>query len=198
MNNNELLQNLTETMSQHGFRKLASSKNSLDIVLILKRQTIMTNRAIVVVAPTQMPINIHEYLKKVRKSVAFKCRFFPVFWGIGIQVVVISDGISKSIFNPMQFVAKVDNQWAIIQSVFFVDPSEKIYYHARTWGQIITGKYQDAISKTLSTYFSFRLDNLGTDNNISAPTGHYCTSQSVRLLAIIKNGLLNSVPSVIG
>jgi len=154
--NHELLQNLTETMRQHGFREVENIKDSLDTVLILKRQTIQTNRAIVVVEPAQIPINMSEYLKKVRRQVAFKCKFFPFFWGIGIQVVVISNGITKSIIDPKQFVDKIDNQWAIIQSVFFVDPPEKTYYHARTWGQIITGEFQNAISKTLSIHYKFK------------------------------------------
>jgi hypothetical protein len=73
-------------------------------------------------------------------------------------VVLICPGIT-SIDEPLSnFVAKVDNQWAIIQSVFFVDPDRSEFIEQRTWGQFLTGKYQDEISSQLQ----YRYRSVGT------------------------------------
>ena len=140
-------------MAVHGFRRIADETGIADAVLILKRQTWNTNRAVVVVSPSQPPADIRGYLRELRRRVAFRCRFFPFFWGIGIQVVMITPGIAQSSIDPTEHVACVDNQWAIIQSIFLADPSSNSYYSARTWGQFVTGRFQDAISQALSHYF---------------------------------------------
>lgn len=141
-------------MAGHGFRRVADSSGIADVVLILKRQTLNTNRAVVVVSPAQPPADISGYLRQLRRNVAFRCRFFPLLWGIGIQVVMITRGIAQSGIYPADYVARVDNQWAIIQSVFLADPSSNSYCSARTWGQFVTGIFQDAISQALSRYFT--------------------------------------------
>lgn len=50
----------------------------------------------------------------------------------------------------------IDNQWAIVQSIFLVDLTRNEYYTARTWGQLITGKFQDAINGVLAQQFQLR------------------------------------------
>lgn len=152
--NEELLSDLAVTLAEHGFRKVSDGGGIPEAMLILKRQTWNTNRAVVVLCPAHSPADIRAYLREVRRRVAFRCGFVPLFWGIGIQVVMISPGIAQSGIEPAKHVARVDNQWAIIQSIFVVDPCTRSYCGARSWGQFVTGKFQDAIDMTLSRYFS--------------------------------------------
>jgi hypothetical protein len=151
--NNDLLSDLTRTMAEHGFRQVTDTATIPDAMLLLKRQTWNTNRAIVVVSPAQPPSNLRDYLRQLRRHVAFRCGFFPFLWGIGIQVVIVSPGLSKSGIDPTQHVARIDNQWSIVQSIFLADPVASTYRAGRTWAQFITGKFQDAISVTLSRHF---------------------------------------------
>ncbi len=65
----------------------------------------------------------------------------------------MAPGLAQSGLDPKKYVAHVDNQWAIIQSIFLVDPSAKVYRSARTWGQFVTGKYQDSIDAALNQHF---------------------------------------------
>lgn len=148
----EFLSDLTRTMAEHGFRSVPITAALSDVTLLLKRQTWNTNRAIVVACPAQIPTDIRAYLHQLRKQVAFQCGFFPFFWGIGIQVIVIAPGISRSGIDPAQHVARIDNQWAIVQSIFLADSASRTYQTARTWGQFVTGKFQDAVSEALSRY----------------------------------------------
>lgn len=46
-------------------------------------------------------------------------------------------------------VDRFDNQWGIIQSVFVFDLDTGERWQARTWGQVVTGRFQDAIWETL-------------------------------------------------
>ena len=157
--NEELLPDLTRTMAEHGFRQVTDLKAIPDAALLLKRQTWNTNRAIVVVSPANPPSDTRGYLRQLRRHVAFRCGFFPFLWGIGIQVVIVSPGISQSGIDPSQHVARIDNQWSIVQSIFLADPVASSYRAGRTWAQFITGKFQDAISVTLSRHFQSNTDD---------------------------------------
>jgi len=95
-------------------------------------------------------------VKRLRGQVARRCRFLPVLWAIGIQVVVLAPGFARSGIQPAQHVARVDNQWAIVQSVFLVDPEAGTYDAASSWGQIFTGKHQDTIDRVLAGSFRRR------------------------------------------
>lgn len=155
----EFLADLRQTMAEHGFRSVTINASLSDVTLLLKRQTWNTNRAIVVACPPQIPADIFVYLQQIRRQVAFTCGFFPVFWGIGIQVVVLAPGLSKSDIDPALHLARVDNQWAIIQSIFLADSETRTYKSARTWGQFVTGKFQDSVSETLSRHLHFISNN---------------------------------------
>lgn len=67
--------------------------------------------------------------------------------------VFICPGIIESISEPKDYVSKVDNQWAIVQSLFLIDDETKIFKEGRTWGQFVTGKFQDIISETIAVSY---------------------------------------------
>ena len=77
----DLLPDLTRTMAEHGFRQVTDIEQIPDTTLLLKRQTWNTNRAIVVVSLAQIPADFGDYLRQLRRRVAFRCGFFPFFWG---------------------------------------------------------------------------------------------------------------------
>jgi hypothetical protein len=121
-----------------------------------KRQTLNTNRAVCVVRLHTLPVDVDTYLEAVRNKVALKVGFLPLFWGLGLQVVLVCPGSTGLETRASDFVAKIDNQWAIIQSVFFVDPDRGEFIEARTWGQLVTGKFQDEIARQLATNYRKR------------------------------------------
>ena len=127
---------------------------SPDVRLMLKRQTWNTNRAVVMACPPAPPHDFENYLLDLRKRTADACRFIPILWPIGIQAVIVADGLNGLPIDPSKYVARIDTQWALIQSIFLVDPASRNYRAARTWGQVITGKYQDAIESVLAGHFA--------------------------------------------
>ncbi len=132
---------LIDALSAHGFKQVDAPKADL----LMKRQTFNTNRAVVVVSAAAVPQDFGTYVRDVRADVARRCGYIPFLWPVGIQVVVVAPGITSTDIDPQHYVALVDNQWALIQSVFLVDPESRDYRSGRTWGKFITGKFQDAI-----------------------------------------------------
>lgn len=102
-------------LENKGFKTIANPGDSIPgCVYLSRRQTLNSNRAICVIQLGKLPDDIQKYLMTVRTKVALKVGFFPLFWGLGLQVILICPGIS-SINEPISsFVANVDNQWAII------------------------------------------------------------------------------------
>jgi hypothetical protein len=142
-----LLIPLTAALSAHGFRPVDAPTADL----LMKRQNFNTNRAVIVVSAPAVPQDFGAYVREVRDDAARRCRYIPVLWPIGIQLVAVAPGITTSSIDPKNYIALVDNQTALIQSVFLVDPERGEYVSARTWGQFITGKFQDAIEGVLQS-----------------------------------------------
>jgi hypothetical protein len=147
-------------LAEHGFAVVPSRAQDSRADTLLKRQTWNTNRAVVVHYIPTMPDDIRRYLRVLRRQVAFRCGFVPFLWGIGIQVVLVVPESVESDVNPAALVAQIDNQWAIIQSVFIVDPGARTFAEGRTWGQFVTGKFQDAIAAVLSRHFHSPLSHI--------------------------------------
>jgi len=141
------LPELIAAISEHRYCEVADpSKTIAEALLLMKRQTWNTNRAVVVVEVPETPSDFTGYMRRLRTQVARRCRFFPVPRGIGIQAVVVAPGLGGSDVDPSRHVARIDNQWAIVQSVFLVDPETGTYRAANSWGQLFTGAHQDAIN----------------------------------------------------
>lgn len=145
---------LEKELSSYGFKRVKLNDSFYeDCKLILKRQTWNTNRAVCILERESIPDNFDLYIKEMRKAVALKVKFIPLFYGVGIQFVLICPGILRTITEPKDFVSKIDNQWAIVQSLFLIDTDANTFKEGRTWGQVVTGRYQDVISNTISASF---------------------------------------------
>jgi hypothetical protein len=149
-----LMSEIGDSLAAHGFRPVSTRKYlASEVALLLKRQTFNTNRAVVVIRLRQLEEDFDSYLKQLRRGVARECGFIPFFWGIGIQVVVLVDDLREWPPSLSRYLAVIDNQWAIVQSIFIVDRRRGEYRSARTWGQVISGKFQDAIDAVLARRF---------------------------------------------
>jgi len=165
---NDLVPRLEEVLAPHGFRRIKEGGRGNLCRVILKRQTLNMNRAVAVVDVDALPDKPLSLLKQIKKEVAFRCGFFPFFYGIGTQLVLVVSAATPEKIGPEGYVDRYDNQWSIIQSVFIVRPEAGLVATARTWGQHISGKYQDAIEAILSGQKD-RGQPDGTDNSGAAP-----------------------------
>lgn len=148
----DVVRDLANALKTHGFKDIAAAgQMPAGIKLLLKRQNWNTNRAVVVASVPESLQEFGAHVRQLRDEVARQCGFIPVLWPIGIQVIISGAGTVE--VDPAPHLALVDNQWALIQSVFLVDPQRGEYREARTWGQYVTGKFQDAISRVLACHY---------------------------------------------
>lgn len=149
-----LTQDIKANMADMGFKEVTKpfSKHG-ECILLLKKQTFSINRAVVIVKFSELPDDLECYLKILRKNVAFKIGFFPLFYGVGLQVIIIANNIDLDKIDTTKLVSKIDNQWSIVQSVYMLNTAKKSYHAIRTWGQFITGKYQSKISEIIETEY---------------------------------------------
>ncbi len=149
---------LEPALAPLGFRTAASPEG---VAAAWVRKTWNTNRAVVLVERDADDLGPWAQANKLRIGTALG--YFPFFYGMGLQVVGIvpsaagADGFTKN-GAPLvlsldddalgAYVDRIDNQRCIIQSLFAVDRAGHVA-QARTWGQLVTGRFQDAIARTL-------------------------------------------------
>jgi hypothetical protein len=151
VNDAYILQALRDGLRPMGFKEVPlQGARYAPCRLLLKRQTLMANRAIAYIQPESVPDDFAAFLKGWRNRLAWKVGFFPFFYSLGMQMIVSCPGIHRAGISPVKHVAKYDNQFSIIQSVFLIDPGDHRVFQGRTWGQVYTGKYQDKIHAILA------------------------------------------------
>lgn len=113
----------------------------------LHRKTWNTNRG---VAVTKAPagFDVRAYVETLRASSVRPLRHS--WWAqLGLQIVLESDGPPPSETDLAPLVDRVNHQGVLVQSVFVIDATTGQWRQARTWGQLVTGKFQDAIAAGL-------------------------------------------------
>lgn len=139
-----------QQLEPHGFvpRPVAPSVAGVEVLATLVRKTWNTNRGVAVL---RLPAGQHPgpLSQQLKIPLGKALGYFPVFWGMGLQLVWLGADI-----GPLQpgldgFVDKIDNQRSIIQSQFVVDLRQGTVAAARTWGQVVTGPFQDAIAAAI-------------------------------------------------
>ncbi len=145
-----IAQALADGLDPMGFRGVRlDGEKYAGCHLLLKRQTWNTNRAIAFVSVPAVPDDFGAFLKSWRSKLTWKVGFFPVFYSLGMQIIVSCPGIRSAGIDLDKHVAKIDNQWSIVQSIFLIEPDNIGVVHHRTWGQLVTGKFQDKILTVL-------------------------------------------------
>ena len=90
-----------------------------------------------------------NYVQDIKIRLGKATGYVPFLNEVGMQIVVYSDKILDS-QNELKPVDTVNNQRALIQSIFIIDTKNKNYYKAFTVMQTITSKIQTIIDKTIT------------------------------------------------
>lgn len=142
---------LEARLSPFGFATLEPDEGSraLGILGGYHRKTWNTNRA-VFLAQTEPrdPTALRAYVEALRRESG---RVFGSSWWsqLGLQLVLEVTGTPPSQATLQGLVAAFNTQGILIQSLFAVEPSTLERTSARTWGQVVTGKFQDAIARAI-------------------------------------------------
>ncbi|MDF1662385.1 MAG: hypothetical protein P1V97_11480 [Planctomycetota bacterium] len=150
----EIINQLRETLHDQDYK----DKESPNALLLFTFRNWNMNRGVAWVELDDVPENMGVRLNVIRKAVAKEIGYTPVFYPLGLQLIVSGKGLSLAGLDPQDYVAKINNQTAMIQSLFLIDTESYSFAAGRSWGQTVTSKLQDAIEETLLRELGKRSD----------------------------------------
>jgi hypothetical protein len=124
--------------------------SDLGVTAFLRRCTWNSNRAVAVLLSPEGDFDLRPFCQRIKWRLLWQTRFIPFLYEVGLQLIIVGDGLDETIEDPGRLrgaVDKVSNQFVVLQSVFVVDRVSMCYACARTWGQYITGRFQDSIAR---------------------------------------------------
>jgi hypothetical protein len=120
----------------------------LGVVRWFHRKTWNTNRGVVLASAPRAVRRSLAYHVDVLRRVAGVVLGSSWWRQLGMQIVVEVEGALPPAAVLDGLVDKINHQGVLVQSVFAVD-AQGAYTSARAWGQVVTGRFQDAIQAAL-------------------------------------------------
>lgn len=122
----------------------------LGVIGFWRRCTWNTNRAVAVLRRPEGAVEIGPFCQQAKWKLRRCTRSIPFLYELGLQIVIVGNWPENSPDESetlRQSVDKVNNQLVVLQSIFSIDEATHRYVAARTWGQIISARFQDAIAR---------------------------------------------------
>lgn len=131
----------------HEFKDFSISKNvcGFSVIKVWIRKTWNTNRAIAIIVMPDTEKSIKEFVKKIKKPIGRKIGYLSFFYPLGLQLVLVGENVFNIVEDIQRSVDRFDTQQVVLQSIYVLDIKRMKYVSARTRGQYVTGKFQDAI-----------------------------------------------------
>lgn len=159
---NDLISHISNTLTPFNFVRMddgttpPSLSDGIETRALWKRKTFNTNRG---VALLEYHESVPEFLGIVRdivKPLGKTIGYIPFLYPLGLQVIAVGKGMGTvgtvRAEEVKKVLSKIDNQRVLLQSIHLVDLETMSSASARTWGQAITGKFQDAIEQGIGNF----------------------------------------------
>jgi hypothetical protein len=147
-----LAENLEAAVAPHGFRRFKPEGGGLPWISAWKRKTWNTNRGIALLAlPPDVP-HAGEYALDVRVRAGKAIGYIPFLYELGLQLVLSGPGAAEKGEGLERYVTKINNSTVLLQSLHLVDPASGASRSVRTWGQLVTGPFIDAIESGIARF----------------------------------------------
>ena len=114
----------------------------------LHRKTWNTNRG-VAFATLPSSVDLAYAVEQVRAAARVPLKH-SWFGQLGLQIVFDADGPPPPVPLLAAHIDRINHQGILVQSIFAIHAATGERTEARTWGQVVTGKYQDAIAAALA------------------------------------------------
>lgn len=145
-----LIGTIGDALTPFGFNpRWHDPMESLGVVAFWRGCSLNRNRAVVMVRRPVGNFELRAYCQRLKGNVLRHTPFVGFLYQVGLQFIVVGDGLEQTIDIPVGLRGIVDrfsSQSVILQSVFVVDTSTNRYAAARTWGQRISGQFHNAIA----------------------------------------------------
>lgn len=143
-----LLEALERHLGPMGFVTVAPDDNlrELGVLQMYRRKNWNTNRGVAVarLGSGSLPAYVEVLRNEVGRGLGSS------WWNqLGLQLVIEMGGPPAPRSELAPLVAKVNTQGVLVQSVSTYERTTGAFSHERTWGQVITGRFQDGICAAL-------------------------------------------------
>ncbi len=134
-------------LKPHSFVKMEEVPHIAEIVVgaVWRRRTWCTNRGVAILSLVDTTRHPGEFAQGIKLPLGKAIGYFPFFYGLGLQLVVVGQHFLERARDLYSYVDKYDNQRVVLQSIHLVDTAAGKSLSVRTWGQVITGVFQDAV-----------------------------------------------------
>jgi hypothetical protein len=146
-----LIDCIADQIAPRGFHtRRRPALENLGCIAFWKLSSLSMNRAVAVVRAPEPGVELGAYAQKLKWKLLWRTWFVPFLYELGVQIVICGEGLRDRVGLPdhlLKHVDRISNQFVVLQSLFVADLSSRQYAGVRTWGQIFTGEYQDAIGR---------------------------------------------------
>ena len=156
-NENGLIAHLDEKLKPFSFEKmdLPPSPAIPPVLAAWKRKTWNTNRAVVMIRLEDPGEDPSKFLQSQKFAVGKRIGYTPFFYPLGLQIILVGH-LTGNLEHLKKVLDRVDNQRVNLQSIHLVDLEMRKSYSVRTWAQIITGRFQDAIEEGIESFLKLK------------------------------------------
>jgi len=150
----KLAEFLHREVAPHGFRRFDPPPSDSPLLWIAgwKRKTWNTNRGIALLHLPSGATSAGEFAGDIRIRAGKGIGYFPFLYELGLQLVLLAPGGLARGVDLERSVTPVNNSTVLLQSIHLVDPETRGARSVRTWGQVVTGKFIDAIETGISAF----------------------------------------------
>jgi hypothetical protein len=150
-----LAQSIDTAVAVYGFRQFKpdAALPPLPWIAAWKRKTWNTNRGIALLAMPDQATHAGEVALDLRVRAGKAIGYLPFLYELGLQLILVGPIILKKGEGLERYVTKVNNSTVILQSIHLVDPVANASFSVRTWGQVVTCRFIDAIETGITRFF---------------------------------------------
>lgn len=150
----KLIECVEGELNRHSFQRMTETPNlpGVEIAAVWKRRNINMNRAVALLPFSDVGQSPGQFAQLIKVPLGKAIGYIPVLNELGLQMIIAGPELLAWSANLDSFLDKINNQRVILQSLHIVDLTARDSASARTWGQAITGRYQDAIEKGIKTF----------------------------------------------
>ena len=150
----KLIECVEGELKPHSFQRMAETPKlpGVDVAAVWKRRNINMNRAVALLPFSDASYNPGAFAQSIKVPLGKAIGYIPVLNELGLQIIIAGPGLLAWSDDLSKFLDKINNQRVILQSLHIVDLTARDSASARTWGQAITGRYQDAIENGIKSF----------------------------------------------
>jgi hypothetical protein len=153
-----LIEHLDRSLSPFSFKRLDSGAvlpgncEGVCVRALWKRKTWNTNRgvALLEIADASMPLS--QLAAGVQLPVGEMIGYITFLYPLGLQLILAGRGFASQPEQLKPVLDKIDTQTIILQSLHAIDLNSLTSISVRTWGQVFTGRFQDAIEEAIKSF----------------------------------------------